>query len=67
MKTGSMMNSTAVVRSADAVPATHALVVAPAVGTLVLLFVAVGLAAAAVGALTGLAGHQGVTRHRRRA
>lgn len=67
MKTGSMMDSTSVGRSADVVPATHALVVAPAVGTMVLLLVAVGLAAAVVGALTGLAGQRGVSRHDRRA
>jgi len=37
-------------------PALHALAVAPAVGSIVLLFVAVGFIATACGALAGLAG-----------
>lgn len=61
------MESTSTTVTTAAVPAARALVVAPVVGTVVLLFVAVGLVAVAVGALTGLAGHRGVTRHGRRA
>lgn len=62
-----MMEPTSASKATHVAPAAHALVVAPAVGTVVLLFLTVGMAAIAVGALTGLLRHGGVTRHGRRA
>jgi hypothetical protein len=53
-------------RTSDVAPTLHAFVVGPAVGSMVLLLALVGLAAVAVGAFTGLAYRNGVTRHGRR-
>lgn len=52
--------------TSDVAPTLHAFVVGPAVGSVVLLFALVGLAAVTVGAFTGLAYRDGVTRHGRR-
>lgn len=49
-----------------AVSTAHALLVAPAVGGVVLTFVAVGIAALALGAMVGFARHRDHARHLRR-
>ena len=48
-------------------PTLHAFVVTPAVGSVILMFVAVGMAALAVGALSGFAGRPGQRKHRSQA
>lgn len=65
METGTFEQATNANATAG-LPALHALAVAPAVGSIVLLFVAVGIMAMAVGACSGLAGDRHTRRPGRR-
>ena len=51
-------------KAPDIAPALHALVVVPVVSSAVLLLIAVGMAAVAIGVMSSLAGHRPRRQHR---